>query len=91
MTRTLFCFISDNLLSSVSVAGVFWCFSVVVVVVLVVQAIDGADTGEGPAGVTLPVLAGEEDDLDRHLHTVATVSTALREEEWGEGGGGRNS
>lgn len=35
---------------------------------LLLQAIDSAVTGEGPAGVTLPVLDSEEQDLDRHLY-----------------------
>lgn len=32
-----------------------------------VQAIDSADTGEGPAGVILPVLHGDEGDVDETL------------------------
>ncbi|CAM9666824.1 unnamed protein product, partial [Ascophyllum nodosum] len=32
------------------------------------EAIDGADTGEGPAGIMLPVLRDQEKELDRHLY-----------------------
>lgn len=32
------------------------------------QAIDGADTGEGPAGVTLPTLDSDEQELDHLLY-----------------------
>lgn len=39
------------------------------------KAIDSADTGEGPAGVMLPVLDGEEEELDHHLYHGAKVTT----------------
>lgn len=35
--------------------------------VLCMQAIDSADTGEGPDGVILPVLHGDEGDVDETL------------------------
>eukprot|EP00903_Cladosiphon_okamuranus_P018790 g17286.t1 len=48
------------------------------------EAIDGADTGEGPAGVTLPVLNSDEQELDRHLYhgTKTGYRTDMTVEAW---------
>ncbi|CAM9859833.1 unnamed protein product [Ectocarpus sp. 6 AP-2014] len=48
------------------------------------EAIDGADTGEGPAGVTLPSLDSEEQELDRLLYhgTKAAYRTDISVEAW---------
>ena len=44
---------------------------------LLLKAIDGADTGEGPAGVTLPVLKPEDQELDRHLYHGGKVRASI--------------
>ncbi|CAN0358393.1 unnamed protein product, partial [Ectocarpus fasciculatus] len=48
------------------------------------EAIDGADTGEGPAGVTLPTLDSDEQELDHLLYhgTKAAYRTDMSVEAW---------
>lgn len=52
-----------------------------ILAVAVKQAIESADTGEGPDGVKLPVFKGQKEDLDHHLYYGNNVSPIR----WGDG------